>query len=327
MDKSTPDSQTTAKTADPAKVSYWEKTKVATHKWFHKVGPHMKLSNKLGAETFWPNTLDKEADKAARILRSFCIDGAAAAGGSQPVDQAGGKQSTDKNHKKHQIPQEVIKNAKGLAVFTVLRAGFNWSGAGGSGVVIRKLPNGHWSPPSAILIHTLGWGLVAGADIYDCVVVLNEEEGMEGFKKPRFTLGGEVSAAVGPVGAGGGVDSEVFKRKAPVWTYIKSRGLYIGMQVDGTVIAERKGENERFYGVDKVDSAQILEGKVTPPPGSFTTLQETLQAIEGRPHDQGKLPPPDLPPPGDHVLEKPKETSDREYDEFADKQDRMTEKA
>src|SRR4051794_4529386 len=107
MDKSTPDSQTTAKTADPAKVSYWEKTKVATHKWFHKVGPHMnKLSNKLGAETFWPNTLDKEADKAARILRSFCIDGAAAAGGSQPVDQAGGKQSTDKNHKKHQIPQE-----------------------------------------------------------------------------------------------------------------------------------------------------------------------------------------------------------------------------
>lgn len=208
-----------------------------------------------------------------------------------------------------------------------MRAGLHWSGAGGSGVVVRKLADGRWSPPSAILIHTLGWGLVAGADLYDCVVVINEDAGMDGFAQRRFTLGGEVSAAVGPVGAGGSLDFEVFKRQAPVWTYIKSRGLYLGVQVDGTAIVERTGENERFYGVEKIGSAQILRGDVVPPQGSFVTLWETLQAIEGRTHDQSKLPPPDEKSPGDHVLENPKETSNREYDEFADQQDRMQQKA
>jgi hypothetical protein len=147
---------------------------------------------------------------------------------------------------------------------------------------------------------------------------------MDGFAtRPRFTVGGDVAAAVGPLGAGGAVDSEVFSRRAPVWSYVKSRGLYVGVQIDGTVIAERKGENERFYGVEKVSNAQILAGKVAPPPGAFVSLWETLQAIEGREHDQSKLPPPGEPSPGDLVLEKPKETSDKEYDEFADKQDRM----
>jgi hypothetical protein len=58
------------------KPTAWEKTKSTTRVWFEKVGrPVNKLSNKLGAEAFWPTSLDKESDKAARILRSFCIDG------------------------------------------------------------------------------------------------------------------------------------------------------------------------------------------------------------------------------------------------------------
>jgi lipid-binding SYLF domain-containing protein len=222
--------------------------------------------------------------------------------------------------------RQVIRNAKGLVIFTVLRAGLSWSGAGGSGVVVRKLPTGAWSPPSAILVHTLGWGLVAGADIYDCVAVVNTDDGMEGLAtRPRLTLGGDASAAVGPVGAGGSVAVDVLARRAPVWSYVKSRGLYVGVQVDGTVVAERRGENERFYGVEEVGGARILAGDVAPPPGAFVTLWATLQAVEGRAHDQSKLPPPGEPSPGDHELESPRETSNREYDEFADKQDRMPE--
>ena len=58
------------------KASKWEKTKKSSKSWFEKVGtPVNKLSNKLGAEAFWPTSLDQESDKAARILRSFCIDG------------------------------------------------------------------------------------------------------------------------------------------------------------------------------------------------------------------------------------------------------------
>ena len=59
-----------------SKQSTWDKAKSGSKKWFDRVGgPVNKLSNKLGAEAFWPESLDKESDKAARILRSFFIDG------------------------------------------------------------------------------------------------------------------------------------------------------------------------------------------------------------------------------------------------------------
>lgn len=206
-----------------------------------------------------------------------------------------------------------------------MRAGLHWSGAGGSGVLVSRLPNGQWSSPSGILIHTLGWGFVAGADIYDCVCVINNDKGMEGFTRVRCTLGGEVSASVGPLGGGSTVDSEVFKRQAPVWTYTKGKGLYVGVQIDGTVIVERTSENERFYRVDKIRNHQILAGQVQPPPGSMTQLWETLQAAEGSSHNEQNLPPP-YQAPGDQQVEAPRETSQKEYDEFADHSERMDRK-
>ena len=188
---------------------------------------------------------------------------------------------------------------------------------------MSKLPNGHWSPPSGILIHTVGWGFVAGADIYDCVCVINNDHGMEGFTRVRATLGGEVSAAVGPLGAGSTLDTEVLKRQAPVWTYTKSKGLYVGVQIDGTVIVERTSENERFYEVENIRNKQILGGEVQPPPGTMVSIWETLQAAEGQSHDANKLPPPNEKSPGDCDIEKPREESHREYDEFADHNERM----
>lgn len=208
-----------------------------------------------------------------------------------------------------------------------MRAGLHWSGAGGSGVIVEKLPNGQWSPPSGILIHTLGWGFVAGADIYDCVAVINNDKGMEGFTRVRATIGGEVSAAVGPLGGGSTLDSEIFKRQAPVWTYTKSRGLYVGVQVDGTVIVERTSENERFYHSENIRHAQILAGQVQVPPGSMVQLWETLQAAEGHEHNPSQLPPPNEPAPGDREVEKPKEASEKEYNEFAHADEHMGQKS
>jgi len=88
-----------------ASQSSSEKTKATSTSWFQKVGvPINKLSNKLGAEAFWPTSLDKEADKAARILRSFCIDGFMS-------EQGGGKQGADKKHKSlERIPPEACVN-------------------------------------------------------------------------------------------------------------------------------------------------------------------------------------------------------------------------
>ena len=84
-----------------------------------------------------------------------------------------------------------------------MRTGLWVSGAGGSGVLIARKEDGTWSPPSGILVHTLGVGFMAGIDIYDCVIVINNRKALETFSKVRVSLGGEISVVAGPVGAGG----------------------------------------------------------------------------------------------------------------------------
>ncbi|KAK5171292.1 uncharacterized protein LTR77_004436 [Saxophila tyrrhenica] len=287
-----------------ASPTLWEKVKTGSkagfdksYKVLDKLGPPVnRLSNKLGSEAFWPTTLDKESDKAARILKTFCKDGFYTEDEVQPEDGPKQKQKIVKK-----IPTEVIKNAKGLAIFTTMRTGLWMSGAGGSGILIARKDDGSWSPPSGIMLHTAGLGFLVGVDIYDCVVVINSAEALEAFTKIRCTLGSEVSVVAGPVGAGAMLESEVHKRQAPIFTYLKSRGFYAGVQIDGTVIIERTDENERFYG-QRIGVADILAGKVRHPPYEVRRLLETIKAAQGDTNiDEGLLP--TEPAPADYEIE------------------------
>jgi lipid-binding SYLF domain-containing protein len=259
--------------------------------------PVNKITNKIGSEAFWPTSIDKESYKAARILRSFCKDGIYTEETTQSED---GPKQQQKILKK--IPAEVIKNAKGLAIFTTMRTGLWFSGAGGSGIVVARLPDGSWSPPSGILLHTAGIGFLVGVDIYDCVLVLNSEEAVSAFSKWRATVGGEISAVAGPVGVGGILETELHKRQAPIFTYLRSRGFYAGVQIDGTVIIERTDENEKFYG-HRYSATEILGGKIRHPPFELKTLTETLKAAQGDTNvDESLLP--TEPPPADFEVVK-----------------------
>ncbi|KAK0653953.1 LAS seventeen-binding protein 3 [Lasiodiplodia hormozganensis] len=282
----------------------WQRTKHTSKSgfdklwgWADKLGaPVNRLSNKLGSEAFWPTTLDKESDKAARILRSFCKDGFYE---EEVLSTLDGPQQKQKVLKK--IPQDVIRNAVGLAIFTTMRSGLWVSGAGGSGVLVGRTADGSWSPPSGIMLHTAGLGFLVGVDIYDCVVVINTHEALDAFSKVRCTLGGEISAVAGPVGVGGVVESEVHKRQAPIFTYMKSRGFYAGIQVDGTVVIERTDENERFYG-EQIGVADILAGNARHPPPEIRPLLETIRAAQGDADiDQTLLS--TEPPPGDFEID------------------------
>jgi hypothetical protein len=88
-----------------------------------------------------------ECTKSARILSSFLADP------SHPESAL------------NAIPREVLSRAKGLAIFTVLKAGFVWSGKAGSGIVIARLEDGSWSAPSCIATGGVGFGLQIGADL------------------------------------------------------------------------------------------------------------------------------------------------------------------
>lgn len=181
------------------------------------------------------------------------------------------------------IPQKVIERAVGLVIFTTMRTGLWLSGAGGSGVLVARQEDGSWSPPSGVMLHTAGLGFLVGIDIYDCVLVINNRKALESFTRIRATVGGEISAVAGPVGVGGVLENDGKWKEAnrPVFTYLKSRGFYAGVQVDGTIVIERSDENERFYG-EKLTAAEILAGKARHPPREIRKLMETLKAAEGR---------------------------------------------
>ncbi|EPE08603.1 hypothetical protein F503_04190 [Ophiostoma piceae UAMH 11346] len=266
-------------------------------------GPINKFTNKLGSEAFWPSSLDLECDKAARILTSFCHDGfytgaapatpsasATSSPSASPAPEAAGpKGKPAKTYVK--VPPEAIRDAAGLAIFTTFRTGLHISGASGSGIVVARLPDGGWSPPSGFIVHTLGAGLLVGLDIYDCVCVLRTPAAVAAFTQPRVSLGGEIGLVAGPVGAGGSVEAAVLARSAsttPVWSYMKSRGFYAGVQADGTVIIGRPDANGEFYGRKGISVEQILKGRVPLPQGDkpwtlgTRNLMEALKAAEGR---------------------------------------------
>ncbi|KAJ4148446.1 hypothetical protein LMH87_002914 [Akanthomyces muscarius] len=269
----------------------WDTTKTQSKKGFDKAfkvvdklgAPINRFSNRIGSEAFWPTTLDKESDKAARILKSFCKDGFYTEQEASPGSGDDGPKQKQRVLKK--IPQKVIENAVGLAIFTTMRTGLWVSGAGGSGVLVARQEDGEWSPPSGIMLHTAGLGFLVGVDIYDCVLVINTRAALAAFTKIRATIGGEVSAVAGPVGVGGVLENDGRWKQAnrPVFTYLKSRGFYAGVQVDGTIVIERTDENARFYNNDaEISAADILAGKVRHPPREIRKLMETLKAAEGR---------------------------------------------
>lgn len=202
------------------------------------------------------------------------------------TDEASGDGSGPRHKQRvlKKIPQSVVANAVGLAVFTTMRTGLWISGAGGSGILVARQANGSWSPPSGIMLHTAGLGFLVGVDIYDCVLVINNRKALDAFCKLRATVGGEISAVAGPMGVGGIVENDGKWKQAnrPVFTYLKSRGFYAGVQIDGTIVIERTDENERFYG-EKIGVAGILTGKVQhPPTAELRMLMETLKLAEGR---------------------------------------------
>jgi len=260
--------------------------------------PVNKLSNKVGSEAFWPTTLDKESEKCARILRTFCKDGF-----YDKIEEEAAQQAlearkdptlnvpagTQRNIVK--IPAKAIQNAVGLAIFTTMRTGWLFGGSGGAGLVVARHPDTReWSPPSGIITQNMSFGFLAGVDIYDTVLVINNYRALEAFTRLRCTLGSEVGVVAGPVGVGGELDMEIHKKPAPVWAYVKSRGLYAGIALAGNAVIERSDENAKFYGY-QISAADILAGKVRhPPERDYKILSDTLKAAQGDNVDASLLP-------------------------------------
>lgn len=155
-----------------------------------------------------------------------------------------------------------------------------FAGTAGSGVLLARLSDGTWSPPSAFTVRSGSVGIVYGVDVFDCVLVFNTKEAICQYLSSEMQLGGGVKLAAGPVG-GNANTAEV----KPVWNYTRSRGLYGGVTLDSTVISESTEGNAEFYGA-AVSSRQILEGDVKEQnetqrwPAGAKGLMELLRGVD-----------------------------------------------
>lgn len=165
------------------------------------------------------------------------------------------------------IPPDVLKRAKGLAIITVLKAGFLFSGRAGSGVIVARLKDGTWSAPSAIGMAGAGAGGMVGIELTDFVFILNSQDAVKSFSEfGTITLGGNVSVAAGPLGRSAeAAASASAGGLAAVFAYSKSKGLFAGVSVEGSAILERREANRKFYG-DNCTAKMILSGRIRPPP-------------------------------------------------------------
>ncbi|KAI9349130.1 hypothetical protein BDR26DRAFT_833741 [Obelidium mucronatum] len=194
-----------------------------------------------------PQDIAKECKKAASIIEQFITPKASG------VDQV--------------IPPQIIAQAKGIAILSVIKAGFLFSGRGGSGLVVARLDDGGWSAPSAIGTAGFGAGGQIGVEVTDFVIILNTKEAVKAFSHGgNVTLGGNLSVAAGPVGRNAEAASSILNL-SPIYSYSVTKGLFIGISLEGSVILERKETNAAFYR-RKVSAKEILGGSVPPPPAA-----------------------------------------------------------
>jgi len=168
------------------------------------------------------------------------------------------------------IPDKVMSDAKCIAVVpSMIKIAVGFGGNHGKGVATCRTATG-WSAPAPITITGGSWGLQLGGQAVDLVLVVTNDNGMQHLLSSKFKLGGEASAAAGPVGRDAAADTD-WKMRAEVLTYSRARGVFAGVDLSGSAITQDKDETRTLYG-RMVPFADILNGHAAPPEGSAPFL-------------------------------------------------------
>lgn len=159
------------------------------------------------------------------------------------------------------VPQSILERAVAVAVFpSTVRAGFIFGGQRGRGFIAARNPaTGVWSAPAFLTLTGGSFGLQAGAQQADVVLVVQNPRGLTRLLGNRFKLGGGVSAAVGPVGRSLEAATDL-QLSAEILSYSRTRGAFAGLTLSGATLRADRDANERFYGVRFTSGQIILEG-------------------------------------------------------------------
>lgn len=178
------------------------------------------------------------------------------------------------------VPDYLLARAYGIAVIpNVTKVAFIFGGEHGRGVlVLRKSLNAPWSNPVFVSLTGGSWGLQAGAQNSDIILVFTTKEGVEGITGGKLTLGADASVAAGPVGRQGAAATDI-NLKAEIYSYARTRGLFGGISINGTVLKIDNDANARFYGRSDVLASEIFSNSApSAPPAAQRFLDRLAQA-------------------------------------------------
>jgi lipid-binding SYLF domain-containing protein len=166
------------------------------------------------------------------------------------------------------IPRDLLDRAEAVAVFpSVIKAGFILGGRGGRGVISRRVAGG-WSAPAFFDLAGGSIGLQIGASSTDFVLLFMNENAVESLLGDKFEIGGEGSAAAGPVGRSASASTDL-KMNAQILSYSRSKGAFAGLELKGVVIKPDNEDNHQVYGMsardiltgsDKISMERMPEG-------------------------------------------------------------------
>ncbi|MGA2169138.1 MAG: lipid-binding SYLF domain-containing protein [Terracidiphilus sp.] len=174
------------------------------------------------------------------------------------------------------VPEEVLEHAKCIAVVPhLLKGGFVFGAENGRGVATCRTANG-WSAPAFFTITGGSWGLQIGIEGVDLVMIIQNDTGMEHLINSNFQLGGDASAAAGPVGRHASADTD-WKLETEVLTYSRARGAFAGLTLTGAAIRRDDDSTEAIYGHD-VSTRHILRGEEAVPASAQSFLDAVRNA-------------------------------------------------
>lgn len=174
------------------------------------------------------------------------------------------------------IPDEVYKSAKCIAVVPhLVKGAFIFGGEHGRGLASCKLPDGGWSAPALFSISGGSWGLQIGGQSTDLVMMIMTDEGAKHLLENKFKIGADASGAAGPVGrhASAGVD---WKLDTQILTYSRSKGLFAGIDLNGSWIEHDSDSTKALYDKD-LGNSELLTGKVPVPEEAKTFVAEVAR--------------------------------------------------
>lgn len=176
-----------------------------------------------------------------------------------------------------EIPHKLLEEYQGIVIIPkMINGGFVIGGKRGQGVALVKLPDGKWSDPVFITLTGGSLGLQIGVQSVDLVLVFKHKGVLTKVKNGDFTIGGDMSAAAGPVGRSSTASTDQ-NLEAEIYSYSRSKGLFAGISINGSNLAINKTSNAAFYG-GSVSSGQIFESSKNTS-AAVVELKKTLSEL------------------------------------------------